>query len=447
MDNTGNPNIAAARVWAEWRYASATAPKNAKTAFKFRVVQDGPIEVGYDLGKGERTATFVIDCKAQLGLPNTRVETGCATNSGFATFVLENPTRQSVTFTLETIGIPKKGTSERVTQTFTVPAGQNRSANLLNMSDGEYTLNVMTPNDPTNGFFGSRVSNYLNRAQMTCSAANPRVVAAQSNHLVTTSCSGSTGVVQVHTKDEAMRATIRMGNYSASNVATRSNSDTTVLSNVKSGVYDIYVGIGTTFATFADRIVDCDAANYGGGGGGGGGGGQRPEQVRAELKSSCLSENGRIDAFVYNNSSSARTFYLDFPRLARRSTTVPAGGEGRMTITGRRDGSYTTKVSDDTGQQLVSSQLTVACDPPLVPARVKQSCLAGNGRVDVYVGNTTNSSDNYEVKVGTIVRTVRVEAGDTSRVAVTGRRDGKLGVGVTKAGSQIHYEIVDIACD
>lgn len=443
IDNLGQPRRRF-NVKIGWKTAPGYLPADTKVAQKYFGIPDGEVDVSYTFGDEEKTASLVVDCKEELGMPHADIELGCASTSGFAKFHLINPTGRSVEFTVDALGRTPLEPGERIIDKITVPARQDRTINFLNLPDHEYRIEVKTPDDPDQSFYWPlKGSNYLTSStRLDCSKQKPSVAPAERNHVVIVGCqkpSGPTASLYVITGRTVKPMTVELGQWNVRGFSAKPYAADQLIAGVKSGVYDIAVRVGTTNATFEDMPVDCDSGTYVSA--------VDTGSARAEIKTSCLAENGRVDALVYNDTSSTKTFYLNFPRLARRSRTVPPGGSDRMTITGRRDGNYTVTVTDETGQELARNTETVECDPPLVPVRVKNSCLAGNGRVDVYLGNTTGLTRPFEVEVGTIVRQQSVAAGKSQRVTVTGRRDGPLVVNVKRSGQRIHSEVVRIACD
>lgn len=418
-----------------WKTVGASAIAGRRLEYKYRGIPDGIIEVSYTFGNEPIKATLTIDCKAELGMASVKPEIGCSGGSGYASFVLTNPTNHEVTYTMKGYGLNRLVTTEESKEVVSVPARQDRVVNFLNLSDADYMFEVETPDEPMDGFFSPiRAANYLANFDMKCSATSG--YRSEPFHVITTTCSGTNGAVRVHSSSTGKYTSVALGSYRRSNYRPQDRSTETMISGIASGRYDIAVRVGTTNVTFRDRVVDCVSATLTG-----------TAASRAEIKSSCLAENGRIDAYVYNDTLETKTYSFNFPNLSVRKRTVRPGGQDRMTITGRRDGTYSATVTDELGNRVTSATVNVACDPKLVPARVKVSCLAGNGRVDVVVGNLTPIVRSYDVAVGNIQRQTNVSSGDSGRVTVTGRPDGPLTVQVKQTGVTIHTETVQIACD
>lgn len=436
LDNRGVFENRAVKLTIGPRITYMTAFADSENERKFEGIPDGDIPVIMDFGGDEvRTAVLSIECKAQLGMPSAKAEFGCVSGAGYATFTLTNPTNHEVKFTVDTVGRKPGASYEGATEVLTVPSRQNRTVNFLNLSDSSFRFDVSTPDDRTDGFYGTRVYNHVAPYESTCSADDPRH-SAEPYHVVTTTCEGTSGVVRLHTGQNPKPTTVRVGTNVKSNFLAGSQSEEDLITGVTSGMYDVTVQAGATSANFQDRPIDCASRSYEG------------EYVsRAEIKNSCLVENGRIDAYIYNESSQAKTYYLKFPGLVARSRTVGAGQNSRLTITGRPDGDFTAIVRDQYGTKLAISDLTVDCDPLPNPAFVRTSCLAGNGRVDVYLANLTDTIRIYEISVGHITREKILSRGEDGRITVTGRRDGDLEVVVRQTNVPIFTETIKIACD
>lgn len=80
--------------------------------------------------------------------------------------------------------------------------------------------------------------------------------------------------------------------------------------------------------------------------------------------------------------------------------------------------------------------------------RVKVSCLAGSGRIDVHLLNkSTQATSNYTVTVGGLeARTKELGPLEAGRITVTGRRDGPIRVTVQRDGEEIYEDVHTVAC-
>lgn len=175
---------------------------------------------------------------------------------------------------------------------------------------------------------------------------------------------------------------------------------------------------------------------------------------------SCLQLNGRLDIFL-NKPDAAPTEYrvtVSGPNGFETVRTVALDSEtsGKVTVTGRPDGSYpivVEKLVDGsfTPLSFSPSALIVSCDlVPTIPVTLRSTCLLGNGRIDVVVGNTESTTATYVVQVvsGAVTPRTRVVPGEQrSTVTVTGRPDGSIPVVVTRDGVEIFNETVLVACD
>lgn len=84
-------------------------------------------------------------------------------------------------------------------------------------------------------------------------------------------------------------------------------------------------------------------------------------------------------------------------------------------------------------------------EPILVPT---VTCLAGNGRVDFNILNTTTAPAKFSVTIGALSPRVQtIAAGDWWRSPVTGRPDGRLQVTALMDGETIFDDMLTVACD
>lgn len=168
--------------------------------------------------------------------------------------------------------------------------------------------------------------------------------------------------------------------------------------------------------------------------------------VEVTIENSCLANNGRLDFFLKNITNETATYTVEVGNLAPRRRAILPAQSKRVTVTGRPDADFPVTVKRD-GVTIKTDTITVDCDPN-IPALVKTSCLAGNGRIDTALMNLTSTRSRFEVTVsGLAPRSRMLNAGASNRVAITGRPDGDYTVTVTRDGTAIHNETVTIACD
>lgn len=166
------------------------------------------------------------------------------------------------------------------------------------------------------------------------------------------------------------------------------------------------------------------------------------------LKVSCLAGNGRVDAYLYNRGSSSATYTVTVGALAPRSRIVGSYQTTRVTVTGRPDGALPVTIARN-GTVERSETVSIACDPrPPSGWEIKDSCLAANGRVDVYLWNDGDATATYTVTFGSLdPRSRAIGPGATERITVTGRPDGTLPMRILRNGSLLHSESRLISCD
>lgn len=107
-------------------------------------------------------------------------------------------------------------------------------------------------------------------------------------------------------------------------------------------------------------------------------------------------------------------------------------------------------IGRENGESIFLDDLAVACDDvePGEIATILISCLARNGRIDIFVENTGFSSAEYSAKVGHLAPRLRVvEPGATGKFTVTGRKDGPIEVILAKDAVIFDTATVIVACD
>lgn len=167
---------------------------------------------------------------------------------------------------------------------------------------------------------------------------------------------------------------------------------------------------------------------------------------------SCLDNNGRIDVTLTNDvgADTPNDFAVTVGALAPRNRQIAPSESVTVSVTGRADGVIPVSVSRD-GVEIYADTVTVDCDVDLaddVEVVVVQSCLLGNGRIDVVLNNLSVSAADYQVTVGQLApRTRTVDAGATDRVTVTGRAEGPIDVSVTRDGVSVYSDTLTVACD
>lgn len=170
--------------------------------------------------------------------------------------------------------------------------------------------------------------------------------------------------------------------------------------------------------------------------------------LEAAVATSCAAGNGRFDVALRNTASALATYTVRCNGLAPRIRELAPGESQVVIITGRRDGTYQIIVERD-GIEILSSVQVVDCDPiPDDEVTLATSCLAGNGRIDVDLYNSSDQAVTYTVNFGALIPRIRVvppASGD--RVTATGRRDGVHVVVVRRDDQVIVNEPVTISCD
>lgn len=172
-----------------------------------------------------------------------------------------------------------------------------------------------------------------------------------------------------------------------------------------------------------------------------------------EVTVGCLAGNGRIDVTLMNDTENEVDYMVVVGALNPRAVRMAGGDRGRITATGRPDGTYEVRVvySGTTYSEMVE----VDCDPgppPVVAGDgqvvVRVSCIAENGRIDVLLSNTTLSTATYSVVVGDLdARVHTLDPGRSVLVTVTGRPDGPIPVVVIRGTIPLRRDPVMVACD
>lgn len=164
--------------------------------------------------------------------------------------------------------------------------------------------------------------------------------------------------------------------------------------------------------------------------------------------SDCLAGNGRIRVSLQNSESTIGDFVVQFGPMAPRFRTLAPFVTDVVVITGRPDGDYPLTVTRN-GAVVLSTMVQVDCDPnPTVEVDITNSCLADNGRIDVMLGNIGQSTAVYSVEFGDLgPRTRTLAPNGSTRVTITGRRDGVYPLTVSRDGAAIASETITVACD
>lgn len=171
--------------------------------------------------------------------------------------------------------------------------------------------------------------------------------------------------------------------------------------------------------------------------------------MTASVATRCLGDDGRFDVSITNISGVARQAFVSITGLPERSLTVAAGATETVTVTGRRDGDYTTIVSGD-GIAVLTSKDRIACDPTLAGSDglVISDCLAGNGRIKVALRNDYSSTGNFAVRLAPMATRLRtLQPWATDSITITGRSDGDYPLTVTRNGESVLSVTVPVDCD
>lgn len=167
-------------------------------------------------------------------------------------------------------------------------------------------------------------------------------------------------------------------------------------------------------------------------------------QVEVVVTTGCIAERGTVDAHLLNVSDAPATYSFIAGDLAPRAVDLAPGAATRLSRTGRDEGPINVSVLRD-GVEIYTDVLRIACissAPGAPEVAVDVSCLAGNGRIDVNLANTTNSTAVYSVTVGTLdPREVTVKSGGVGRTTRTGRADGPIDIVVHRSGVNGYVEI------
>lgn len=175
---------------------------------------------------------------------------------------------------------------------------------------------------------------------------------------------------------------------------------------------------------------------------------------------SCLAFNGRIDLFLNRPTSDATTYRVRVSGpngfFTERTVDLIEESTAKVSITGRLDGTHPITVDKLVDgafvpQVVVPSEVTVSCDEvPTIEVTVRSTCLSGNGRLDVVLGNTDAAASTFVVTVtsgGLTPRTRNVAGFTRSTVTYTGRPDGQIPVQVTLDGVEVYNAPATVACD
>jgi len=154
---------------------------------------------------------------------------------------------------------------------------------------------------------------------------------------------------------------------------------------------------------------------------------------------SCVAGNGRVDVRVADLRSDLTagnvTYDVTVGTVGPRSRTLGPLGTAVVAVTGRPDGPLEIVVSSQ-GTILYSETVEIDCDPNDQEVLVVVDCFGPHGRVQATLTNPTSTSVTYAVTVGRLAtRLQTVPAGGTGFFVFTGRRNGPLGVTITRDAS------------
>lgn len=161
----------------------------------------------------------------------------------------------------------------------------------------------------------------------------------------------------------------------------------------------------------------------------------------------CINQAGRVDVDLLNPSDAPSLYEVRIGNL-RRSALLQPGEARQLLATGRVDGDLEVVVIRN-GFEVHRRTEVIACNVPEAPVIVASSCLGGSGRIDVALlndGGDDGEAAEYRVLVGHIERVRQLAVGQSTRFAVTGRRDGEWPVSVTRNGVEIFTSVEVVAC-
>lgn len=365
----------------------------------------------YDTDLGSLTGTGVNgSITITEGAPSAKLTSSCLQNNGMFKVSYDNPTAAAVTFRTTVSGL--------ATRSEVVAANSVGLETVTGRPDGDYTV-VVTAD-------GTQILS--SNETVNCDPPEQEVT-------LQNSCLASNGRIDVsllNTNSSSQTYTVAVGSLSArtKTLAAGAGGRITVTGR-PDGDLDVVVKRGSTTILNRSVTVDCDP------------------NVEVVVKSTCLAQNGRIDTTMMNTTSAPHTYAVAVGNLAPRNRVLAAGESITVSVTGRPDGDLPVVVTRD-GTQIYSTPETINCDggtTPGEPVKVTVGCLAGNGRIDVNLGNTTTSSATFRVDVGDLDPRYRTLAANaTDRVTVTGRPDGPIDVVVYRGNTEIYSQAQTVAC-
>ena len=171
----------------------------------------------------------------------------------------------------------------------------------------------------------------------------------------------------------------------------------------------------------------------------------------------CVGDESNVDVTITNPFDATTEYTVSVGDFAPVMRQVSPGGPVTVTSVDIGDGVRSFSVTREDGIVVGSNSQVIDCtnsqapiagaEGPIEVAHVS-TCLAGNGRVDTNIVNTTTSDATYRIEFpGLTPRALTVEAGDWWRMPITGRFDGDYDVIVKRDGVVISNETVVVACD
>jgi len=171
-----------------------------------------------------------------------------------------------------------------------------------------------------------------------------------------------------------------------------------------------------------------------------------PIGPEVDVVTRCSANISNIDVKLTNSSPIDAVYQVLLNGEAIEVLELDSRRSAMLTFMDWPDDTYVLEIMRD-GTVVYSEEEVISCKVVEGEIEVSSRCAGGAGRIDVSIANPDDVEATYELRVGAVVRTAVVAAGEARQLAVTGRRDGPLEVVVLRNGFEVHRSSYSIACN
>lgn len=177
----------------------------------------------------------------------------------------------------------------------------------------------------------------------------------------------------------------------------------------------------------------------------------------ALINVSCLVGNGRVDVNLQNHDATEATYVVQITGLSARSRVVDAYGNGRISVTGRSDGTYDVAVERD-GVEIMTRTIEINCDDPnqdvvgdteisFSSFRTISTCRNGLGFVQFQFTNKSALAASWVIEFdGVPNRSTSASPWGQALRGTSGRPNGEYQASIYENGQLIGQPTIAVAC-